>query len=153
MAVSAFYHRKLNARHVDESVKLEEWALKILPRICMWVTIRYLLFTGTLSDRSTIFWYHEALADPLDWHHRFLDSVGLHLPSSLVRSAKDAALRQKFPFGFKGIDRHSEGSSQEVMPGRSWEEEVGVETAEAMEKVIRVWLPPVLLAKLGVPLV
>lgn len=152
MAVSSFYHSRRHALNFDESAKLEEWSLKILPHICIWVTIRYHIFTEALADKSTVFWYHEAVADPLDWHRRFLESVGLYLPTSLVKTAKDAALRVEFPFNHKGMDRHSETSLAEVDPRRCWEEEVGAETADTMTKIARVWLPPTLLAKLGIPL-
>lgn len=152
MAVSSFYHSRLHARHFDEGAKLGEWALNILPHICIWFTIRHHIFTETLADTSTVFWYHEAVADPLEWHRRFMDSVGLHLPPSLVEAAKDAAIREQFPFNHKNMDRHTETSLAEVDPRRCWEEEVGAETAEAMTKIARIWLPPILLAKLNIPL-
>lgn len=158
VAVSSYYHHKKYSRDVIED-NLEQYITKILPRICMWTSIRYMLFTGTLAKQSTVFWYHDAITDPLDWHHRFLGSIGLHLPISVIRSATNAALHEDFAFNFKPRDSHlkeeeSRSSNKvEVVESRSWEDEVGEDMVEVMNRVARVWLPPVILAKVDIPLV
>ena len=100
-----------------------------------------------------MFWYHEAVSDPLAWHYKYLDSVGLHLPSSVVESVKDAALREAYPFKFKPRDIHAEKSLEDVSPNRSWEDEVGEDMVVVINEMARTWLPPVLLVKLGIDLV
>lgn len=159
VAISSYYHHKKYSRDIIGD-NLEQYIAKILPRICMWTSIRYMLFAGTLGKQSTVFWYHEAIKDPFDWHHRFLDSVGLHLPLSMVESATDAAVREDFAFNFKPRDAHlKEEKSRSPMnmvvavESRLWENEVGKDMVEIMNKVVRVWLPPVILTKLDIPLV
>lgn len=151
VAVSAYFHR-LNGGILGSHVTLPEYVFAILPKICMWVCIRYVLFAGVLGKQSTMYWYDEAVADPLAWHQTFLHSVGVHLPSSVVVNAKDAALRNEFDFVFKHKDRHMEGKGVENKVERSWQDELGPHSLEEVDKILRVWLPPVLLAKLGVSL-
>lgn len=150
VAVSSYYHRK-NGNVLGGEFSLEEYLPQILPGICMWTSIRYVLFAGLL-DNSNIFWYDETVARPRDWHRAFLNSVGLHVPSSVVEGAVAAALRGEFSFTAKTMDRHSEQDSGEVVFNRSWKDDLEPNVILELDSVLRMWLPPVLLAKLGIAL-
>lgn len=148
--MSSYYHRK-NGDVLGGEFTLEEYLPKILPGICMWTSIRYILFAG-LFDNSVIYWYDETVARPRDWHRAFLNSVGLHLPESVVEDAVVAALNGEFSFTAKTMDRHSEQDNADVASDRSWKDDLDPTVILGLDAVLRVWLPPVLLAKLGVPL-
>lgn len=163
-AVSAYYHRVRNGR-IPEGEK-DPYILALLPYICQWVTVRHMLFAGLLSARSTTYWYEDTLARPLEFHHRWLESVGLHLPTPVVEQATNAALRHDFAFKTKGVDAHlsvnsiaastkkaennPQGGGQDLALERSWRDEISADLYGDIDDVLRVWLPPVLLAKLGV---
>ena len=150
VAVSSYFHRR-NGHVISESITLTEYLPKILPGICRWISIRYVLFAGLLQD-STVFWYDESVADPHAWHRRFLDSVGLHVPTPVVDGAVDAALRGDFAFNTKRMDTHSESNKEDIVVGRTWVDEVDPDLIPELDGILRQWLPPVVLAKLGVPL-
>lgn len=67
-----------------QAKELEDYVSRMLPTVCQWVALRYILFAGLMSDQSTLFWYDEAKADPVAWHNDWLDFVGLRLPPSVV---------------------------------------------------------------------
>lgn len=95
-----------------------------------------------------MYWYEDALADPLTWHHDFLASVGLHLPIEVVKATAKAAVQQDFSFKTKPIDPHPGGESS---GNRSYVHEVSAETLSKFDVIMRTWLPPVLLVRFGVP--
>lgn len=153
IAVSSYFYRR-NGRVISADTTLEEYVPQILPGICKWISIRYVLFSGLLLEKSTIFWYNDSVARPIAWHRRFSDSVGLHLPATVVDEAIDAALRGEFAFHSKGMDMHSESSKEAIVTGRTWEDEIrgNHDLLAELDATLRVWLPPVLLAKLGLAL-
>lgn len=123
--------------------------LSMLPQICQWIALRHILFSGFMANRSTLFWYEEALDDPIQWHQQWLASVGLHLPAAIVTSIADAAVGSKHDFMASELDHHPGGINRE---GRSWRDEVTPALLESMDEIVRIWLPPVLLARLGITL-
>jgi len=151
VAVSSYFHRR-NGHVISESTTLREYVPKILPGICKWISIRYVLFAGLLQH-STVFWYDESVASPHAWHRRFLDSVGLHVPTPLVERAVEAALRGDFAFNTKRMDTHFESNKADIVVGRTWEDEVDPDLIPELDAILRLWLAPVVLAKLGVSLV
>lgn len=146
MAVSAYFHRILGGNIKEGTVK-ETYIKALLPPICAWLAAREILFAGTLSTSSTIYWFEDTLAEPLAFHQRWLESIGLHLPAEVVRAAKDAALRRDFEFFSKGIDEHPGG--EEANSGRSWKDEISPDLVSGMNRIVALWLPPTLQAKLA----
>eukprot|EP00903_Cladosiphon_okamuranus_P005693 g5655.t1 len=151
VVVSSFFYLKTHESSAGRSRQPEsvgEYAVRLLPTICRFVHLRWLLLQERMADRTVEFTYDESLADPLSWHERWLSSVGLTPPKSVVQEATDTALRGEFGFAGKGVDKHVGG--KEATPARTWEDEVSAEVAEQLNDICRVWLPPVLLEKFGI---
>lgn len=96
-----------------------------------------------------VFWYDDARTDPLTWHKEFLASVGVHLPIEVVETATRAAVQLDFAFPIKQIDVHPGGDNS---VNRTYVDEISAETLSSFDDILRTWLPPVLLARLGVSL-
>lgn len=123
-----------------------------LGAICRWSSLRYLLFTEILDDRSAIFWFEDTFADPVDFHGRLLSFAGLHLPlETVVQMAQDTSNGRR-PYGFrvKGPDMHVGG----LEPGdnRTFRNELNPESLAMMDDVVRTWMPPALLRRFDIPL-
>lgn len=136
-----------------ESVDLDSFVLETLPILCQWITIRFMLFGGYLAKQSVLFWYDEVKADPLKWHYEWSASVGLQLPASAVEAAVDDAVHGKFDFWSKGIDPHPGSKSMKNTNGSFTEKFDDEDTLARANSILRVWLPPLLLVRFGVPLV
>ncbi|CAN0116479.1 unnamed protein product, partial [Scytosiphon promiscuus] len=95
VAVSTHFYVRTNPKfyqeHFAQNHTLDETVMKILPQVCHLTTLRYILFSGMLLDRSEIFWYDDALKNPFDWHHRWMSLAGLFLPRSWVDSIVSSA--------------------------------------------------------------
>lgn len=151
MAVSSYFHLKIHPPPDRRpKVSVDEYVKAHLPYMCQWIAVRFIVFQGMIkNDMATAFWYEEALADPLAWHHKWLAFVGLRLPTPVVEMAKNAALVGNFSFISKYPgDQHPGG--KKVTPDRSYKDELKPETVEGMDDVLRLWLPPALLARYGV---
>lgn len=120
-----------------------------LPSVSMWVSIRYFLFTELLAEQSAVFWYDEAVADPVDWHGRYFSFVGVHLPLDEVIEAARIASGGGGILGYpsKGLDTHPGGEEQTET--RKFRDELNPTSLAGMDDVLRVWLPPVVLDRLG----
>lgn len=147
MTVSTYYHR---ISHETVTGTVDEYVVRALPILCQWVALRFILFEGFMSDQqAAIFFYSEAMANPLAWHYHWLQSAGLNLPDSVVRMATDAAMNESYSFYTTGgMGVHHGGA--DATPSRSYLDEITEETASGLDAVLRTWLPPVLLAKFGV---
>lgn len=116
--------------------------------------MRYLLFGELLAAKSAVFWYDETLADPTGWHSMFFEFVGLEFPNIVVEKAASAAANAAisggtlYGFPLKGMDKHTGGGDPQK--SRTFRDEVSPTTLSRMDDVLRVWLPPVMLATLGV---
>lgn len=146
--VSSYFHLKRLAK--VKLPPLEGFVAQKLPIMCQWLAVRYTLFSGSLSHQSSEFWYGQALADPLRWHHRWFDMVGLQLPFSIVNDTANGAVNYDFTFNRKHIDEHPGGETGPETGSRQFEDQVSAEVRNTADDVLRVWLPPVLLAQLGV---
>ncbi|CAN0277134.1 unnamed protein product [Ectocarpus fasciculatus] len=104
-----------------------------------------MLFEGQLSDRSKLFWYEDAMRDPLDWHHQWASFAGFTLPASWIEEI-DATTESQ-----QTVKRDPHPGGKDVSPTRTWEDEVSPEIREEMDSILRTWLPGVLLARLGIP--
>ncbi|CAM9967721.1 unnamed protein product [Ectocarpus sp. 12 AP-2014] len=148
VAVSTYFHiqRTINLDHPAKGKSLDEAVLMILPQLCQFTTIRHILFDGQLSDRSTIFWYEDAMRDPLDWQHRWALLAGFTLPSSWSKDIDTTltGVQQR-------VRRDSHPGGLGVSSNRTWEDEVSPEIREQMDSILRTWLPGVLLARFDVP--
>eukprot|EP00752_Nemacystus_decipiens_P012792 g11327.t1 len=146
VVVSSFFHLKHHKNERGESV--DSFAVRMLPTICRFVHLRWLLLHERMADRTVEFVYDESLADPLGWHQRWLSSVGLTPPKSVVEKATNTAVRKEYGFTGKGVDTHPGG--KEATPARRWDDEISAEVVEQLNDICRVWLPPALLEKFGV---
>lgn len=153
MTVSSYYHLKAHAGPGERPEgSVDDYVKKLIPFMSQWVALRHILFEGMLDPHQSLsFWYEDALGDPLRWHYRWLAFVGLQLPASVVEAARDAAMVGDFGFEskFPG-DKHIGGAA--VTADRTYKDELKQETLEVLDKAVRKWLPPTLLAKLRVPM-
>lgn len=149
IAVSTYYY--VLAR--DASVRLEQsvddFVSRHLATLCKWLTIRSIVFEGYAPQNSTIFWYEDVVADPMRFHNQWLESVGLNLPERVIKKAVEAALRGEFAFKSVGIDAHA-GQSMDLHK-RTFETTLRNDTLVEAESILRTWLPPHFLARLGIP--
>lgn len=149
MAVSRFYLLKvhLSRRHgfLGSSETVDEHVLRMFPIFCQWVTIRLYLFEGFLSSQSTSFWLHESLEEPLAWHERLLDMVGLHLPAPGVHAACVATTEDNIRFRMKGGDKHPGGDSPS---NRSYGDEIKGSSRELLDVTVLQWVPPTFRVKM-----
>ena len=97
------------------------------------------------------FWYDDSIADPLQWYYHWFDSVGVQLPFDVVDGVAKTAASNKLDSYEKRIDRHPGEAAKRYTGVRKFEDEVSPEMLKTADAVLRVWLPPVLLEKLGVP--
>ena len=161
-AVSTFYHEIF---HHDDGLKndhhwigfglktIDEFVMAVLPALCRWLTIRYLIFTGAMAKQSTIFWYSDTLADPTRWHSDWLQSVGVHLPIHVVEDMANAATNDQFSFKTPGKNEHpgevtaeNEGTDEtESLP--SWKTEISPELMDSIDNIMHTWLSPAVLAR------
>lgn len=137
-----FHHIRFNSG--GQLGTIEEFVEKMLPTICQWVAIRHILFDGFMSDKVAFFWYDRANEQPLEWHQRWYNFVGLNLPSSVVENAADFA-KQKTVV----LNGHPGGAK--ATKSRDFRDEVDQALLLRLDDILRIWLPPVLLARLGVP--
>lgn len=139
--VSYYYH------HIrfNTGVRLgtvDEFVENMLPSICQWVAIRHILFDGLMADRAAFFWYERANTHPVEWHSRWYTFIGLKLPTSTVQVAATYAVMMT-----KNLNGHPGGV--EATLDRTYRDEVDPALLEKIDEILRVWLPPALLAKLG----
>ena len=161
-AVSTFFHQeRYPASKKPDAVggtiyEIDQFTLEMVPVLCQWITVRYLLFTAILGTKSTLFWYDDAFQDAHGWHHEWLASVGLHLPEPDVKDMADKALREEFPFDTKGKNDHpgvpeeEPQDQQEEVNRPTWREILRPETLLALDDIARQWLPPAVLVRLNI---
>lgn len=148
VVVSTYFHLKAHSK--KEIGELEEFVARDLPFLCQWTAIRYNLFLGILPHQSIAVWYGDAIADPLEWHYNFLFSVGLQLPSPVVKNTAEAAAANDLRFTPFHVNVHPGEKPRNDTSPRKYEDEVSPATFKLSNDVMRQWLPPVLLAKLGI---
>lgn len=150
LAVSSYFHMLREYPVVVKDVSVDMYVVAMLPVFCKWVSVRFLVFAELLRDTSTIFWYDEALEDPVFWHVVFFDFVGLKIPDKVLRRAAIVATRGGSIFGFpsKGIDRHDGGAA--AARTRSFRDELNSTTLADMDDVLRTWLPKIMLDQVNV---
>ena len=174
-AVSTFFHERTHHVIKKDAIAdgsqdtIDEFVLAVLPSLCQWVAIRHILFAELLAEQSTIFWFEDAQGDPLRFHHEWLATAGLHLPTTVAEAATDAALRGDFNFTTKGQNKHpgeetivagvGKGAvaaadalvvEEEKREKPTWKDVLTPETVEKVDAIVRNWLPPAILAKIGV---
>ena len=148
VVVSTYFHLKIHS--TKEIGDLDDFVATELPIICEWMTVRHILFSGLLPHQSIEVWYGDAMADPFEWHYHFFDSVGLQLPYQAVNDVAEAAAANDLRFTPTHVDLHPGEEARTDTSARKFEDEVSSETLKLADDILRQWLPPVLLAKLGV---
>ena len=83
-------------------------------------------------------------------HWLGFQSVGLQLPLGVVKATAQAAVSDNIAFAHKTVDSHPGENSTTVKGPRRFEDEVSSETVDLADDILRTWLPPVLLERLGV---
>lgn len=150
VAVSTYYWNwKYNAKS-ENPRSIDDYALGILPILCQWISIRYVLFLEYLAEQSAFFWYEDMKTNPIEFHRRCLAFVGLHLPESELEIAAEIALSGDFDFGTKGLDDHH-GASTEHRNTTNLKDELTEETLVEMDRILEQWLPPPFPLKLDIP--
>lgn len=158
-AVSTYFHEQLHNKAYNKGVAgsasetLDEFVLAMVPVLCQWLALRYLLFTEIMGPQSTVFWYDDSLDDAFQWHSEWVASVGLRLPAPVVEVMADAALREDFDFATKGKNRHPGVAEVEQLEEKhtpTWQEVLQPETLVALDAIARNWLPPAVLLKLNI---
>lgn len=146
--VSTYFHVIV---HLGKELgDLHDFVVRELPIICEWMAVRHILFSGFLRDQSIEFWYDDAMADPLQWYYHFFYSVGLQLPYEAATDIANAAGANELTFNHKRIDKHPGETAMNSTGVRRFEDEVAPETLKVADDILRQWLPPVILEKLGV---
>ena len=159
-AVSTYFHEKIHEKVYNKeggvgasATTLDEFVLVMVPVLCQWLTLRYLLFTEVMGPQSTIFWYDDGLNDAVTWHKEWVASAGVHLPMTAVEVMADAALREDFAFDTKGKNTHpgetTTTKKKEETDSPTWQEVLSPETLMDVDVIARKWLPPAILAKLS----
>ena len=153
VAASAFYHLHRNRKLSFYSGTVDDFVAAVLPTMSQWIAIRHMLFEGILQAKSTSFWYQDALEDPKGWHYRWLQTIGLQLPLSLMEDMVNAALVGDFGVEGKSRDRHpgvKKHEDQAVQAARKFEDEVSPQLLAIADDALRQWLPHVLLTRFHV---
>lgn len=150
LTVSAYYHCRKGRGENSFEGTVDQFVAQFLPLMSQWVAIRYKLFADIMSDRSTLFWYTDATVNPMEFHYRLLDAVGLQLPAPVVKRTVDAVLGNHFEFDEKGYDKHPGEHAPNEWKPHKFEDEVSPETLVMADETLRTWLPDVLLTRLGV---
>lgn len=143
MTVSAYFHL---AKYHPETLKdmtVDDYVRKNLPSTCQWVALRYTVFEGLLASNSSVFWYEDAIADPVGWHFQWMRLAGVQLPVTTLESMAQAAVGSS-----RSINEHPGG--HDASTERTWEDEVSVDVVQDANEVLLAFLPPVLLARWGV---
>lgn len=153
MVVSSYFHHLRYRPNQVMDVSVDEYVVNILPAVCKWVAIRYILFGEILAEQSSMFWYDDARESPEDWQKQFFDFIGVRLPTEVVNRAAAVAVGRVQDerlswFPIKGIDPHAEGVVR-----HSYVDDLLPETLLRMDDALRAWLPPALLDRFGVPVV
>ena len=119
--------------------------------VCMWTSIRHLLFTKLLADQSQVFLWEDLKADPVDWHGRFLSFVGLKLPFDVIVAMSEYATSGGHVPGYPHavVENHPGGKAPQGGK-RTFRDELGPESLAMMDDVVRTWVPPVLLQRFGI---
>lgn len=152
VTVSAYFHMVIHAPgFVATHPSVDEYFQQYLGLICGWTTVRYLLFTEFLADRSQLFHFEDMMVDPADWYGRYMRFVGLDLPSEIFFGMAHVASEGGGLFGVsrKGVDQHP-GTVAKGNSSGTFRDELGTESLEMMDDVLRALLPSVLLKRFGV---
>lgn len=144
--------------HPNERFKfddsLDAYFQHSLKFVCMWTSIRYLLFTKLLAHQSVLlFYFEEMFVDQVDWYGRLLSFVGLKLPSQVIfdmaEYVNSGGKYKAYPN--RGVNGHKGGEPKQVEGAkRTFRDELGPESLAMMDDVLRTWIPPVLLQRFGV---
>ena len=153
IAVSLYYHMQVHPSKIyginpPSERPVDEGVLELLPEACKWLAIRHILFEGLLPAINSIFWYQDSKDNPLTWHYRWAALAGLQLPSTLVESMASWAITGNFSFEVAGYNEHPGG--EQAVNERTWRDEISPNALREMDIILNTWLPPVILARLGV---
>ena len=83
VTVSSYFQllRQKSPMLVKERIKsVDHFFINHLDPIVQWISLRYQLFTQIAPERAEVFWYEDAIADPIEWHGRYYNFVGLRPP-------------------------------------------------------------------------
>ena len=135
-------------------VDIDRYFVAHLPAEAKWMSVRYFLYSELLPKNQTeLFWYEDAVADPVEWHRRYFSFVGISLPPPLVQRAAEIALRGTNATASALEAGQEEAGGDERAPSaeqrRDFRAELKPDTLAYMDSVLRIWLPQELLERLG----
>lgn len=153
VTVSAYYQfRRMKMLRADNEpnqnpmVDINTFFVAHLPAVTKWISVRYMVYTEMLPQNQTeIFFFEDAISDPVDWHRRFYSFAGLNLPPPMVHRAAEIA--QNGRGSSNDTSLASEEAALIANSDRSFRDELKPDTLAYMESVLRIWLPSELLEK------
>ena len=148
VTVSSFYFWVRN--HPDQLRRFEsmdDFYLAFLPTLCKWLSVRFLLFEVILKEQSSVFWYDDAVSHPRVWYSQFYSFAGLNAPPTLLDETVHAHDEGGLDLGLKlqNLDSHPNGTAS-----RSYKDEVSADVVDVIDDILRQWLPPAFLDRIGV---
>lgn len=147
MAVSVYFFMLRRWRDPDTHSTIDEYVQRMFPIFCQWLTIRYVLFMEMMSG-SVVFWYSEALKEPVAWFRTWFHSIGLQLPEMFVNDIAFAAVHGGEGMLRRVRDSHPGGAA--ISPNRSYTDELEAETLASFESHMVTWLPPEIVERLDI---
>lgn len=155
VTVSAYYQfRKIKMLRADNEpdqnplVDINTFFLAHLAAVTKWISVRYMVFSELLPQNQTeVFYFEDAISDPVDWHRRFYLFAGINLPPPMVHRVAEIA--QNGRGSHNDTSLASEQTAFTANSDRSFRDELKPETLVYMDNVLRIWLPSELLEKFG----
>lgn len=155
VTVSAYHQfRRIKMLRADNEpdqnpvVDINTFFLAHLAAVTKWISVRYMVFSELLPQNQTeIFFFEDAISDPVEWHRRFYTFAGINLPPPLVHRAAEIA--QNGRGSHNDTSLALEQTALTVNGDRSFRNELKPDTLAFMDSVLRIWLPNELLEKFG----
>ena len=148
VTVSLFYFWvRHSPMRLERFRSMDHFFLETLPTLSKWLGVRFLLFVELIGDQSSVFWYDDATSNPAGWFSQFFSFAGLNTPPAVLDETIHAHDEGGFDLGFRvqRLDDHPNGTVS-----RSYKDEVSADIIEEIDDILRQWLPPAFLIRIGV---
>eukprot|EP00752_Nemacystus_decipiens_P006728 g6051.t1 len=137
-------------------VSVDNFFLAVLPSLCKWTSVRHRLFADAVASPSIVYWYEEVLESTFKWYYNLLYYLGLAMPAAVVEWVLHTVTSKPHEDGFfaaaaGGDDERLVKEGVVLSTNRTFRDDISAESLQAADDILRVWLPPVLQEKLGVP--
>ena len=148
VAVSSYYFWvRYHPDKLQRFKSMDDFYLAFLPTLCKWLSVRFLLFEVILKEQSSVFWYDGAVSNPLVWYSQLYSFAGLNAPPALLDETVYAHDEGGLNLGLQlqNLDSHPNGTAS-----RSYKDEVSAPVVDIIDDILRQWLPPAFLDRIGV---